>query len=234
MKFTHVCNNNNVCKKLEIEKKKEKTIRIVFISDTHTCHHQLSIPSCDILIHCGDLSFRGVDQSDASSVKFYTNFNNWLGKVAPGAKKIVIAGNHDTYLEKIGAAAAQKLLSNATYLQNSFVDVLGLTIFGSPASNETSKRNKAFQNQKYINEMQAVLRESNKKVDILVTHSCNVVPAPLIQKLGCKIHSWGHFHHDYGVKREKIDQFEYLSLGCSSIEGINSNKVGPIVLDLAN
>lgn len=238
MKLSYVCNNNQ-CKKLEfnqIEMKKEnKIVRIVFISDTHTCHHQLPIPNCDLLIHCGDLSFRGVDQSDASSVKFYTNFNNWLGKVALGAKKIVIAGNHDTYLEKVGAAAAQKLLSNAIYLQNSFVDVLGLTIFGSPASNETSKRNKAFQNQKYITEMQKILRESNRKVDILVTHSCNVVPKEMIEKLGgcCKIHAWGHFHHDYGVKREKIGQFEYLSLGCSSIEGINSNKVGPIVVDLA-
>lgn len=234
MKLSYVCNNN--CKKLEfsqIERKKDKMIRIVFISDTHTCHHQLPIPNCDILVHCGDMSFRGVDQSDVSSKKFYTDFNNWLGKVAPGATKIVIAGNHDTYLEKIGATETKKLLSNAIYLQNSFVRLFGLSIFGSPASNETSKRNKAFQNQKYISELQTILREQTKEVDILVTHSCNVVPKEIIQKLGCKIHSWGHFHHDYGVKREKINQYEYISLGCSSIEGINSNKVGPIVVDLA-
>ena len=37
------------------EKPKEKgTVRFVILSDTHECHHMLSVPKGDVLIHTGD------------------------------------------------------------------------------------------------------------------------------------------------------------------------------------
>lgn len=66
----------------------KKTVRIMFISDTHNKHRDLLLPeNVDILIHAGDFTLRGKEHE----VK---DFSNWLGEV-PIKHKIVVAGNHD-------------------------------------------------------------------------------------------------------------------------------------------
>jgi len=37
----------------------EKSMRYVVISDTHNLHQKLTIPSGDVLIHCGDFTNKG-------------------------------------------------------------------------------------------------------------------------------------------------------------------------------
>ena len=64
-------------------------MKIIFISDTHTLHGQMleKIPDGDVLVHCGDVSSRGVGSE-------IDNFFFWFSSL-PHKNKIFIAGNHD-------------------------------------------------------------------------------------------------------------------------------------------
>lgn len=194
--------------------------RIVFISDTHLCHSSLTIPPCHILVHCGDIAFRGSLLSDDESINIYKSFNQWIQKAAPDAHKIVIAGNHDSYLEKIGTEKAQELLFNCVYLNNSSFTAHGIHFFGSPVSQETSKKSKAFQSNEHISSFLASLPTT---VDILVTHSNNIISDHRMKQLNTKIHAWGHFHNMYGVQNCSKN---FISL-CACV--LNKNK--PIIID---
>ncbi|KAL1650222.1 hypothetical protein SLS58_001033 [Diplodia intermedia] len=65
------------------------SVRVVCISDTHT--QTQPIPDGDILIHAGDLG-------DAGTVSELQAQIDWLASL-PHPHKVVVAGNHDTYLD---------------------------------------------------------------------------------------------------------------------------------------
>jgi hypothetical protein len=69
-----------------------RAIKVVCISDTHDQMVKV-VPDGDLLIHCGDLTNRGDRRSIQTQV-------NWLAKL-PHRHKVVIAGNHDNYLDAI-------------------------------------------------------------------------------------------------------------------------------------
>jgi predicted MPP superfamily phosphohydrolase len=207
----------------------DKKTRIVFISDTHLMHRQLTIPDCHILVHCGDIVMRGVLQSDEDSIQKYKDFNRWLGSVVPDATKIVIGGNHDFYLEKIGPERAQELLFNSVYLQNSCATINGVTFFGSPLSKSTSKTSKSFQDEASRKHFMREFLNCEQKIDVLITHSGDILPHEEIRKKNIQIHAWGHFHDMYGIREIRNN---FVSLCASSINGIQSKKFGPIVFDL--
>ena len=117
------------------------TFKIVCISDTHDKINELkNLPEGDVLIHAGDFTHK-------SSLEEIEMFNKWLSK-QPHPIKIVIAGNHDILFDiennqlrakakgfpvsKDQCAQARKLLTNCTYLQDSFITVHGYKIYGSP------------------------------------------------------------------------------------------------------
>lgn len=62
-------------------------MKLVVISDTHNKHDELSLPSGDVLIHCGDACTKGN----------YTEAKNFLWWFARQnfAHKIYVPGNHD-------------------------------------------------------------------------------------------------------------------------------------------
>jgi Icc-related predicted phosphoesterase len=107
-------------------------VKIVAISDTHGKHRNLVLPEGDILIHAGDVSSMGKE----SEIK---DFLNWFSNT-DFTYKIMIAGNHDFYFEKIGdnAKVLEELIpANVIYLNDSGVEIenLGqktLRIWGSP------------------------------------------------------------------------------------------------------
>lgn len=203
--------------------------RIVFISDTHTQHEKLQIPDCHILVHCGDIMLRGVLQSDEVSINQYRDFNDWIGTIVPNATKIVIGGNHDFYLEKIGPDKAQALLFNCIYLENSCTTVNGVTFFGSPLSKATTRTSKSFQDDGCRNQFMREFKNCDTKIDVLITHSNDVLSHEEMRKKNVRVHAWGHFHDMYGIRQVKND---FISLCASSINGIQNKKHGPIVLDL--
>ncbi|PIL23040.1 hypothetical protein GSI_14347 [Ganoderma sinense ZZ0214-1] len=66
--------------------------RVVCISDTHNRHAELPpLPPGDILIHAGDLTETGTEEELEAAFA-------WLS-AQPHKHKIVVAGNHDTFLQ---------------------------------------------------------------------------------------------------------------------------------------
>ena len=64
-----------------------KTVKFVCVSDTHSLHDRLVLPSGDVLIHAGDFS-------NVGEPEIVEKFDEWLGQQSHPIK-IVIAGNHD-------------------------------------------------------------------------------------------------------------------------------------------
>ena len=87
--------------------------KIVVISDTHNRHDSLLIPEGDILVHCGDFTFRGTEQE-------IIRFNDFLGTLKHPLK-LIVSGNHD-FLRVSGHDHVQKLLTNAVYLENNLFE----------------------------------------------------------------------------------------------------------------
>jgi Icc-related predicted phosphoesterase len=94
------------------------------ISDLHGFKPKLK--RGDLLIIAGDLTAQ--DRAEE-----YEEFALWLSK-QKYTHKIVVAGNHDGYLEREGGLGIQSLerLGGFRYLQDSFVEIEGLKIYGSP------------------------------------------------------------------------------------------------------
>jgi len=200
--------------------------RIICTSDTHTLHRNIDIPKCDIFIHNGDIALQGRVYSDDDSISFYKDFNEWLKKI-PATYKIVIGGNHDYYLEKIGEIQSQKLLSNCKYLVNSLITINGLNILGSPINIGNSK-NKAFQSKIYFDKFLEKLE--NNKIDILLTHS-NVIDPIIIKKYDIKYHIWGHYHENYGIYEQIYKGYKWMSICTCALDSSYSLKNGPVIID---
>eukprot|EP01119_Soliformovum_irregulare_P017676 TRINITY_DN5285_c0_g1_i3.p1 TRINITY_DN5285_c0_g1~~TRINITY_DN5285_c0_g1_i3.p1 ORF type:complete len:165 (-),score=31.63 TRINITY_DN5285_c0_g1_i3:103-597(-) len=105
-----------------------KKIRFVVTSDTHTCHDNLNLPEGDVFVHCGDFT------KHASSRRDLTSFNEFLGKL-PYKHKLVVGGNHDFCVyhpDQPDLSKPSHLLSNATYLEDSGIEIEGIKIWGAP------------------------------------------------------------------------------------------------------
>lgn len=105
-------------------------LRIVALSDTHTKHSQLTIPECDILVHCGDFTWTG---------KFFEvrDFLNWF-EAQPAKHKVFIAGNHELTLDSTHSGFSQPIYDmvknwrGLTYLDNQAVEIEGVKFYGTP------------------------------------------------------------------------------------------------------
>lgn len=179
----------------DLPEKKAGMVRIIIISDTHERHTKLhNFPKGDILIHCGDILMTGRLSSVMSGLRKLLWFNEWI-KCVPCKHKIVIGGNHDRVMEKIGKIAVQSVLSNATYLENDLIECEGLRIWGTPCSAGRSS-NKAFQSEDF--KMSTMQKAPLHDVDILLTHG----HCPELEvKVPHTVHLWGHAHSSYGVRR---------------------------------
>lgn len=106
-------------------------MKITCISDTHNQHDKIPtdwLTGGDVLIHAGDVSGRG-------SFAEIENFFKWFNK-QPYTHKIMIAGNHDFWFEKMSTFAVKELLAesypNIIYLNDSGVEIDGVKFWGSP------------------------------------------------------------------------------------------------------
>lgn len=98
-------------------------MKLVCLSDTHGRHDAIRVPEGDVLLHAGDGTKRGTKAEVEA-------WNDWLGRL-PHPHKIAIAGNHD-FLFQEEPALARTLLTNATYLEDSGIEVGGVRFWGSP------------------------------------------------------------------------------------------------------
>jgi len=181
-----------------------RKLRFVVVSDTHNEIEKVNIPEGDVFIHCGD------------ATKWYNSggdilkFNEFLGKL-PHAHKIVIAGNHDFGLQKSDVVSK---MTNCSYLQDSFITIEGLKIWGTPwhVKRTILHRASAFGvSDDAIKHKWALIPND---VDILITHQppLNVLDVnhngknmgstsllDTVKEKRPKLHLFGHNHEGHGA-----------------------------------
>jgi predicted phosphohydrolase len=196
-------------------------MRITFISDTHTKHHELDgfLPGGDLLLHAGDFSGHGYRHE-------LKEFAEWFSKQYKYDHKIFIAGNHDRAIQD-HPEECKEILSqyeNVTYLQDdlhllreeweSYEDMI--KVWGSPWQPEFYSW--AFNLPRGGDELNSKWDMIPINTDILITHGPpqghldTSGPPWNNPDLGCerlrervdeikpKIHVFGHIHGGYGYK----------------------------------
>ncbi len=232
----------------------ENRIKVVFISDTHSNHRKLEIPECDILIHGGDITHRG-------EISILKDFLFWFAD-QDAEYRIFIAGNHDFCFEKkskdfeltrslltdYGYSTNDLGMRDLVYLQDGFVTVEGIKIYGAPW--QPWFHDWAFN----IRSQEELARKWSfipYDVDILVTHG----PPYLIldecedgSRVGCKqlikridevspkYHLFGHIHEAYGTYSDEYDEngtiFMNGSIAGGSAHGYVAKANDPIVFEI--
>jgi len=244
-------------------------LRLTAISDTHNKHKSLTndLPGGDILIHSGDFSSIGREHEVKSFIQWFNGIDNYTYKV-------FIAGNHDLTFqsEKLHRLKSQwfdkkvydndgvddkpewlkellgiHLRPNVFYLENSYITIDDIKIWGSPFS-PTFGRDWAF-NVDRGHDAQMLWKGIPDDTDIVITHSpiygyCdrtyntneNVGCADLYHRLHevkPHLHFCGHVHEAYGYgtipyKNCWGDIYTFNGSSCS-LEYFYQNK--PITID---
>ncbi len=185
-------------------------MKFVAISDTHCRHRSLRLPKADVLIHAGDLTYRGKKEE-------VIDFLDWFkGLTYP--YKIFIAGNHDFYFEKEKQSEILKIIPpGIIYLNDSGICINGVNVWGSPITpwffNWAFNRHRGMEIKKHWD---LVPIETN----LLITHGPVYGFLDTVineQHAGCKdlfkkvqeikpsVHVCGHIHEGYGnLKRGGI------------------------------
>jgi predicted phosphodiesterase len=199
-------------------------MKITLISDTHAKHNQLNgdLPGGDLLIHSGDFMTSGYNPMEA--VMFF----QWFDAIDNYDTKILIAGNHDRWMQN-DSKEARSLLSEyyktIEYLEDEDLVLYfdgpngdypedNVRIYGSPWQPEFY--NWAFNLPRNGEELKAKWDAIPDNTDILITHGpaqtyLDTSGAPYnTPLLGCellkerielinpKIHVCGHIHGGYG------------------------------------
>lgn len=214
--------------------------RIVCLSDTHNCNDEISVPDGDILIHAGDATINGTHFE-------VTEFLRWFSSL-PHKHKIFVAGNHD-WLYENDNRLARLLTENykIKYLQDSFIEIEGLKIYGSPWQPR-------FFDWAFNLNRGAELAEKWKlipnDVDVLITHGppngiLDEVPRKYwTENTGCeelmrrveaisalkrlKLHVFGHIHCGYG----QAEKFGVRFVNASNCDEDYKPSQPPIVVEI--
>ena len=204
-------------------------MRIVLISDTHGLHRDIKVPDGDLLIHAGD--FTTYSKPDW----MYRHFDIWLGEL-PHQHKVIIPGNHDYLLED---PKERKVITNATLLIDSGVEIEGLKIWGSPV---TPLYGGAFGMSNHA-DRKRLWAQIPDNLDVLITHG---PPFAILdhggnaqRREGCpqlleavfrafpRLHVFGHIHHGYGTLR--TDDTLFVNASLMGEDGSLTRK--PVVID---
>lgn len=208
-------------------------MKVVAISDTHCRHKSVKLPQGDLLIHAGDVSYKG----ELSEIK---DFLTWFAD-QPFPHKVFIAGNHDFYFERTKPAVIQSLVpAGVTYLNDSSVTIEGIPIWGSPVTpwfhDWAFNRHRGAEISKHWN-----LIPSDTK--LLITHGPafgivdmvingnHVGDKDLLKKIEVlkpAVHVCGHVHESYGQKKVGSTRFINASVLNEKYELVNP----PVVFDL--
>jgi Icc-related predicted phosphoesterase len=188
-------------------------MRLVITSDTHGRHNSIpKIPEGDFLIHAGDFMNSGHSPDEIIS------FNRWLSE-QPIKKRVVCAGNHDRYFQKM-PEFARKFLEEATYLENAGVTIDGVSFWGSPYTPEFLNWAFMYPRGPEANQYWDQIPEG---LDVLITHGPPYgildQAEPEGEHLGCaellkavqakkpKVHIFGHIHGGAGTYENGDTQF---------------------------
>jgi Icc-related predicted phosphoesterase len=180
------------------------------ISDTHRKHREITIPVCDILIHCGDFcSFQRED------LKTLNDVDTWFSE-SPAKHVLCIGGNHDFLLQ-----SQEFRFTHAQLLQDECVEICGLTFYGTPWCPALS----GFAYYATADELVERWKRIPSGIDVLITHTPPYgildLPTSGVVHLGCpylrqelkrigpRLHVFGHVHASHGIN--KIQPTEYIN-----------------------
>lgn len=191
-------------------------MKLVFISDIHTRHRELIIPPCDILISCGDYSFRGERE-------VVIDYHEWLSE-QPASHIISVNGNHELEIEKdypIIKALVEAICPRIHMLQQESIVIDGIKLYGDATTPYffnwawnagRTPAEAAIHSKPYIKHEWDKIPDD---VNILVTHSppygildkvkptkdgvgCNHLLERVKSLPALKVHAFGHLHLDGG------------------------------------
>jgi Icc-related predicted phosphoesterase len=208
-------------------------MKLAIISDTHSYHRRINVPDADVMISCGDFSWRG-------ELDILEDFAQWMGE-HPHKKKIVVLGNHDTFENRnqdLPKLVFEK--HGVILLHNSGIEVDGLLFYGSP--NTPRFGNWAWMSPRH--EMGLVWSRIPNHVDVLITHGppMNILDAnPSGFHCGCeklaervkdlpqlKVHCFGHIHDSYGILEQNGVKFVNAASCDEHYDPVNE----PIVIEV--
>lgn len=191
---------------------KSISLKFVGIADSHSRHRGIILPKGDVLVHGGDISYRG----ERLEIE---DFIAWFA-LQDFEFKIFIAGNHDFLLEKSKDKDLERLIpDDIIYLNDSGVNINGMHIWGSPVTPKFF--NWAFNRTRG----EAIKRHWNlipSNTDILITHGppygildqvsneMHVGCVDLLQatkRIKPKVHLFGHIHESYGIRKSSDTKF---------------------------
>lgn len=213
-------------------------MRIVAISDTHL--YRPVLPDGDVLLHTGDLTYRGLEH-ELKSVNEYFAMVKHQFKFGI----IFIAGNHDLMFQT-NPTKARTILSEGVYLQDSGADVDGIKIYGTPWVSQFG--NWAFMGDEDF--LEGVYGGIPKDTDILLCHGpahnlldkvdrgentgSKALLANLMRvKPAVFIH--GHIHDEYGEARLNFkDGGSTLVINAATCDDRYQPVHPPVVLEVEN
>ena len=203
------------------------------------------------MFHAGDFTKEGTE----SEIK---EFNDWLGEIKSQFKAIiVIGGNRDLSLDsdypgtKISSSRKGKgrgFLSNATHvLETETVEVLGVTIFGSPHTPHIPKISKMAFGRERGEESKSVWDKIEEGTDVVMAHG---PPHGVLDRtffgmsVGCeelrkavdrvkpKFCVFGHIHEDCGVAVNSDTNEVTIFINAASVSLTYKCSHCPIVFDI--
>ena len=232
---------------IPLNEKKPGFIRIVAISDTHGHIDQVSIPDGDILIDCGDTTYKGSKP----------NFNNYILKMTslPHKYKIIIGGNHDVHLDiqrkaelikyyphlqEYDTAETMDKINKFIYLNGNSINLYGYKIYGNSHIPNKEKHAFSMTPEQLIVEWAKIPSDA----DILVTHTppqfigdftvkevhggSSSLFKEVVNRVKPLCHLFGHIHESYG--RYEYQGIKFMNCSCSNKKREMANS--PIVFDL--
>lgn len=218
-------------------------MKIILISDVHGKWNKLTIPECDLLVSTGDYTFHG----EKHMVK---DFHAWLNK-QPAKHIISVQGNHETWVEKNfeeAKALAESVCPRVHFIGDGKTIIIeGFKIFGSAVTpfffNWAWNRHRGM-------EIAQEWEKIEPDTDIVLTHGpmygffdlvyqvdgvtprervgCEELYKKVMSLPNCKLHSCGHIHSGYGVRKFN-NMYIVNASNCSETYRIEHE---PIVIEL--
>lgn len=225
-------------------------MKIVCISDTHNRQDRIQIPDCDLILHCGDYSWRGKENE---TIEFF----KWFSQL-PATHKVMIPGNHDFIFENhldVALQLANLYAPNVTILLNTRTEIVHNSKTYSIHGFHYTPRYHDWAFNVDRNKMKPYL-DVIEPCDILISHGPPFGLGDKVKydndhfaathngKVGCQdmlemlsrvspsLHVFGHIHEAYGIY--KTDLFRETTFINAAIynhyDSANLNK--PILIEI--
>ncbi len=191
-------------------------MNLVIISDTHNKHEELKLPEGDVIIHCGDITIDG-------SLEEVRSFLKWFEKL-DFPYKLLVAGNHDFYIQNNPIAFRKLLDESIIYLENEAIEIEGFHFYGSPYTYTFGEW--AFQRRRGF-DMAKIWMGIPEATDVLITHGppygvldwtvtrvnagCKELYSS-IKEINPKYHVFGHIHEAAGRMKSNETVFINASM----------------------